>query len=261
MTGETAPEPQGWARTFKQMYDGWFAPEIERRRSAGSLAEPFYLYIAQALFPPDGPSRVLLNEEVSGNALMRANRPVEKGDQVLTSDLESIEKYELPDELLDNGHFTIIRSGEQWGMFFNFLSGRAKARDMLQLAAEFLDTSIASAAKGHDGPAVDNLYSASELASKAELILHRSQAASARNHKAVASSINAWAKLGNIDAAFVALFNKLGQQRPNARYSDRKRRPPAPAQDDFDLVRAVIDRGIQRVGKAIEDSDEILAQK
>lgn len=256
MVGEDTPEPQGWDRTFKQMYDGWFAPEIERRRHAGLLVDPFHLQMAQALFPPEGASRVLLNEEVRGTALMRANRPIEKGERVLTTDLDLIEKYELPDELLDNGHFTIIRTGERWGMFFNFLSGRAKAKDMLELATEFLDASMASAAKGHDGPAVDNLYSASELASKAELILHRSRATNARNHRAVASSINAWAKLGNIDAAFVALFNKLGQQRPNARYSDRKRRPPAPTQDDFDLVRAVIDRGSLQVAKAVDDPNE-----
>jgi hypothetical protein len=118
MTGENTPEPQGWDRTFKQMYDGWFAPEIERRREAGLLVEPFHLHIAQALFPPEGASRVLLNEEVRGTAKVQANRPIEKGDQVLSTDLELIEKYELPDELLDYGHFTIIRTGQRWGMFF-----------------------------------------------------------------------------------------------------------------------------------------------
>lgn len=256
MADEEVIEPQGWERTFKQMYDGWFSPEIERRRNAGSLAQPFHLHIAQALFPPDGATQILLNEEVRGKASFKANRPIEKGEQILTTDLELIEKYELPDELLDNGHFTIIRVGERWGMHFNYLSGRAKAKDMLELAKEFLTASIKSAESGHSGPAVDNLYSASELASKAELILHRSQAGTAKNHKAVASSINAWAKLGNIDAAFVALFNKLGQQRPNARYSDRNRRPPAPTEDDFDLVRAVIDRGLTRVAKAVSDPSE-----
>lgn len=252
MASSDAPEAQGWQRTFNQMYEGWFKPEIERRREAETLPANFDLYMAQALFPPEGQTRILLNDEVRGEALLRAPRPVTKGDSVLLSDLEYIETFELPDELLDNGHFTIIRAGQRWGMFFNFLSGRAKAKDMFELASEYLAASISSAAKGHDGPAVDNLFSATELASKAELILHRSRAGTAKKHKAVASSINAWAKLGNIDVAFVALFNRLGRQRPNARYGDKARRPPAPDQDDFDLVQAVIERGFQRVSKATE---------
>lgn len=224
----TPPEmpPEGWARTFNQMYEGWFLPEIERRAAIGTLPDPFALYAAQALFPPEGSTRILLNDEVRGAGLMRAQRPIAKGEPVLHSDLEGLEAYELPDELLDNGHFTIIRVGERWGMFFNFLSGRAKARDMLELAAEYLLASEGSAAKGHDGPAVDTLFSAAELVSKAELILLRSPAAKGKTHRTVASGINAWAKLGNIDVAFVALFNRLAHERPSARYGDKKHRPP-----------------------------------
>jgi HEPN domain-containing protein len=166
--------------------------------------------------------------------------------------LAHIERFELPDELLDNGHFTIIRAGEGWHMFFNFLSGRAKANDMLELASEFLATALSSKEKGHSGPAVDNLFSASELISKAELILHRSRAVKSKRHGLIASEINAWARLGNIDAAFVALFNKLSRQRPNARYSDKENRPPTPDQESFDLVQAMIDRGLERIGKATD---------
>ncbi len=241
---------EGWARTFNQMYEGWFQPEIERRAASGSLPAPFVLFAAQALFPPEGATRILLNEEVEGEGLIRAPRAVVKGEPVLHSDLANLEAYELPDELLDNGHFTIIRAGDRWGMFFNFLSGRAKARDLLELGSEYLAASEASASKRHDGPAVDTLFSAVELASKAELILLRSPAAKGKTHGTVARAINASAKLGNIDVAFVALFNRLGRERPSARYGDKKHRPLAPELSDFDLVRAVIERGIERVEKA-----------
>lgn len=256
MENSDIPEAQGWQRTFNQMYEGLFKPEIDRRRESGALDEDFNLYMAQALFPPDGPTQVLLNEEVCGEALLRASRPMTKGDPVPLSELEHIETFELPDELLDNGHFTIVRVGPRWAMFFNFLSGRAKAKDMLELASQFLEAALASAERGHDGPAVDNLYSSAELASKAELILHRNPAAKAKTHGSVAASINAWAKLGNIDTAFVALFNKLGQQRPNARYSDKDRRPPMPSEDDFDLVHAIIDRGLRRVAKSTDRDND-----
>ncbi len=241
---------EGWERTFAQMFGIYFGPEIERRRVAGTLPGDFFLYFAQVLFPLDGKNRVLLNDEVKGEGVMRANRDVAKGEGIYITDLEFLERFELPDDLLDCGHFTIVRSGDGWRMFFNFLSGRAKAADMLELASQFLDAAVASAAKGHAGPSVDNLFSAAELVSKSELILHRSNAVTSKKHGAIASAINAWAKLGNIEAAFVDLFNRLGRQRPSARYGDAEHRPPIPDEDSFELVRTVINRGRERVARA-----------
>jgi hypothetical protein len=239
-----------------QAWGLWFGPEIERRRTAGSLPAWFTLYMAQALVPPDGKLRVLLNDEVKAEALLRAPRPIQKGEPVYSNDLQHIERFELPDELLDSAHFTIVRAGEGWHMFFNFLSGRAKAKDMLELASEFLEAALSARDKGHSGPAVDNLFSACELTSKAELIIHRNPAASSKSHGSVSSQINLWGRLGNIDAAFVKLFNTLGEQRQNARYGDKEHRPPIPEHDEFDVVRTVIERGLGKVGKATDRPGE-----
>jgi hypothetical protein len=59
-----------------------------------------------------------------------------------------------------------------------------------------------------------------------------------------------WARLGNINAAFVALFNKLSQHPPFARYGNKNDRPPMPDQESFEVVQAVIERSLERVGKA-----------
>jgi hypothetical protein len=260
MSGESSHEGQspvwenleGWDRTLAQMWEIFFRPEIERRQAGGSSLVNISLYMAQVLFPPKGENRILLNDEVKGEGLMRTPRSIQKGDPVQLTELQYIECFELPDDLLDNGHFTIIRAGEGWRVFFNFLRGRAKAKDLLELAGQFLEAALSSSSKGHAGPAVDNLFSASELISKAELILHRSHAGNSKRHGMVASEINAWGRLGNIDAQFVALFNKLSHQRPNARYGNRENRPIAPDQDSFDLVRAMIERGLERVGKATD---------
>jgi len=249
--GADVTEGQAFAnQAFTSMWDMYFKPEIERREAAGEIKDGFHLYMAQALFPPEGEARILLNEEVEGVALMRAPRVVEKGDPVFVADMQHVERFDLPDELLDNGYFTVIRAGAGWNMYFNFLSGRAKAKDVLELAAEFLEAARHSCRLGNAGPSVDNLYSAAELVSKAELILHRSRAVKSKKHSLIASEINAWAKLGNIDAAFVALFNKLAQQRPNARYGDKPHRPAAPDEDSLDLVAAMIDRGMANIAKA-----------
>jgi hypothetical protein len=256
----TEESPDGWNRTLTQMWALYLQPEIDRRRASGSLPEHFFVYIAQVLFSPDERIRVLLNDEVQGEGLMRAPRNIQKGEPLQSTDLQYMELFELPDELLDNGHFTIIRAGDGWRMFFNFLSGRAKAKNMLELAEQFLESARSSANNGHAGPAVENLFTACELASKAELILYRNPAVKAKTHGPVASEINKWARLGNIEAAFVALFNKLSQQRPFARYGNKDDRPPIPDQDSFDVVLAAIERGRERVSKATDrpiDSPEV----
>jgi hypothetical protein len=252
---KTLPQ-EGWQITFNQMWELYFGPELERRKADGRITDPdFAVYMAQVLFPVEGAIQVRLNEEVKGEAHVRANRAFEPDDPVYVDDLRSIEIYELPDELLDSGHFTIFCSGEGWKMIFNFLSGRAKARDMLNLAHQFLDASQHSQTKGHSGPAVENLFTSAELISKAELILHRNRAVTAKSHGAVASAINAWSKLGNIDAAFVSLFNRLTQRRPNARYGDTDSRPPMPETEDYEVIEAMIQRGLEKVGKATDRID------
>lgn len=241
-------ESEGWERTLKQMWEMYIYPEIMRR----CLPEGFNLIAAQALFPPTGPSSVLLNEEVRGSALLRAPRNISAGEAVRQSDVQHIERYELPDDLIDNGHFTMIQGEGGWRVFFNFLSGRGKAKDILLLSAQFHEAAVASAERGHAGPSVENLFSAVELVSKAELILHRSKAATAKKHGTISSEINAWARLGNMDSRFVELFNRLSNVRPNARYGDATHRPPVPDKESFDLVAAMIERGLRRVSSATE---------
>jgi len=248
----TGLDEEGAKRTFDQMWEMYFGPEIANRQSDGRLSADFKVYIAQVLFPPNGNFRVLLNEEVEGVGLLRAPRAIEAGESVTLADLANIEAFDLPDELLDHGHFTIIYLGGSWRIVFNFQTGRAKSKDRLVNASHFLDAARASVEKGHAGPAVENLFAACELTAKAELILHRDNAANAKTHGSLASAINAWARLGNVDGAFVSLFNKLGQQRPNARYGDAESRPPSPTLEDIELVRMVIERGFQRVRKATD---------
>lgn len=243
---------EGWDRTLAHMWEIAFGPELERRKRAGLVEDDFYLYIAQFLQTPDGKTKVLFNEEVRGTALIESSHAFTEGQAITIDDLTHVENFDLPDDLLDCGHFTVFRAGAGWRIVFNFLSGRAKARDMFELADQYLQASITSSEKGYAGPAVDNLYSAAELVSKAELILHRSAAAKSKSHGMIASEINAWARLGNIEQAFVALFNKLGQQRPNARYGDKENRPSIPNAESYDLVRAMIERGIERVASSID---------
>jgi hypothetical protein len=66
--------------------------------------------------------------------------------------------------------------------------------------------------------AVDTLFSACELTSKAELVSSSSMELSSKSHASIGSRLNSWGKLGNIDAAFVHLFNHLHDLGPRFRY-------------------------------------------
>ena len=256
MIEPTADDPYpgliGPERTLAHLWDLSIGPEIAKRQAAGILPPDYVPFIAQVLYPVEGPNRVLLDDEVKGVGLMRAQRAVKAGEAMTFNDLAHLEAFELPNDLIDHGHFTIIRRPDGWGMHFNFKSGRGKAQDMLRLAQQFLDASRHSAANGHAGPAVDTLFSAAELISKAELILHRNPAVQTKKHDPIKSAINAWSKLGNIDAAFVALYNRLHRDRPNARYGDEANRPPAPSFEDFELVAAVIEQTLNKTSSALD---------
>ena len=249
---EAAQKEMG-ERLLAQAFELWFNPEIERRAAAGTLPDEFTLYAAQALFPPEGENRVRLNDELTGVMLVVVQRAVEKGEQVMLSDLAEALRYELDDADMDCGHLTVIRRGESWMIDFNFQSGRAKAADMLKLADQYHAAAAACVEQGLEGPAVDNLFSACELSAKAELILHRSAAVKAKSHDPLKSAINAWGRLGNIDPAFVRIFNLMGQQRADARYKGAEAaKGLMPTADQLEIVKAVIERGIWQVGRATD---------
>ncbi|WP_349359321.1 hypothetical protein [Stappia sp.] len=250
---EDSTDPiERWERTLSHAWELWFAPEIEKRRHAGIIKENFKVYSAQFLQHPNGIEQVFFNEEVRGIAKVKFSKDIRKGDIVYHKDISEIYEIDLPDYLLDFQHFTVIHMADEINISFNFLSGRSRARDLFDLANQFLKTANLSAMKGYEGPAVDNLFSASELISKAELILHRNAAASSKSHGPISSEINKWRKLGNIDSRFVKLFNNLAQQRQAARYGDAEHRPHIPSSENFELVQLMIERGLQRVTRSTE---------
>lgn len=247
------PQKDMGERLLAQAFELWFNPEMERRATAGLLGDDFALYAAQVLFPPEGDNRIRLNDEITGVMVVAAHRAVERGEHVTLSDLAGVQRYELDDTDLDCGHLTIIQRGKSWMIDFDFLSGRAKAADILRLADQYHAAAIVCVQRALDGPAVDNLFSACELAAKAELILHRSSAVKAKTHDPLKSAINAWGKLGNIDPAFVSIFNALGQQRADARYNGADAaKGLMPTLESIAIVKAVIERGLWHVGRSTD---------
>ena len=227
---------------MRQADELWWAPEMERRNRMSTIDDNFTISMAQALFLPNGSVVVRFNHEVRGIANVRASRRIEKGGHVYQSDLDGPESFDLLDEDLDCGHFTMINGTNGWFLTFNFLRSRSLCAKLLGSAKEFSDVAQFSMRHGKSRPAVDTLYSACELVSKAQLILSSMLDWTAKSHRAIQSEINKWRCHGNINANFVDLFNKLGELRPSCRYEGASIEHALLSQKEFALVEAEITR-------------------
>lgn len=243
---EIPPGIVGSQRTILHMFQIAFAPEIRRRISSGQLGDYFFLNAAQLVQPEHGENTVRLNDEIRGLALVRASRTVHKGEQAFLSDLKGLVSFDLAEDELDSGHFTMLWDGEGWFVTFDFRAGRAKCSEMLKNASEFLEVATLSSARGFVGPSVDNLFSACELVSKAHLILHRSPGARSRKHGPIRSAINNWRRFGNVNEEFVNLFNQISAARSPARYNFRSR-VQLPSQSDLLIVEREINNLMKQV--------------
>jgi uncharacterized protein (UPF0332 family) len=205
-------------RTFQQMFNLFFDPEIRRRQAAGLLPIPFTVHKAQVIFVEGQPPKVRLNDEVTISLIVRTPRAVQRGDTINESEIENIEGFEL--ELADSnaGHFTILPFNGGWRMLFDFRRNKGTAANLVRRAEEFLNVAEHAFSQKLYAPYVDNLFSACELLAKAHLIT-TAEAASLKSHGTIHSRINQWSKMGNVDEEFVKTLNKMARARSSARYS------------------------------------------
>jgi hypothetical protein len=234
---EIPDEIDGWNRTIVHMHQICFSPEIRRRFEAGVLPEGFLLWGAQLLQPHGGGQVVRINEELRGVPYLRTGRAVEKGESVKLSDLSGLEYFDLEDDELDSGHFTIFWTGSSWVGSFDFRSGRAKCQSLVEKSLIFLKATRLSVNDGLAEPAIDTLHTACELLAKSRLILSHVPADKWKSHGSVASAINREGRMGNIDASFLELFNRLSDIRGHAKYAAGYS-AELPAIDWLDLVQA-----------------------
>lgn len=239
----------GMKRMLEQAFELWVNPEIERRRTAGEIGEDFVLTAAQRLQWPDGRISVRLNDEIKGIASTRVTRDVEEGEAVYLSDLQGLEAFDLLDEELDCGHWTMLWTGKSWFVGFNFLSQRGRCLDLIYKAEQFLQAATDACSRQHAAVAVDTLFSACELVAKAELVSSHQVDLSAKTHGSISSQLNRWRKMGNVEGAFVDLFNVLGGLRGRYRYDAQVSDPTPVSVEDLQLVEAMISASRRRIGK------------
>jgi uncharacterized protein (UPF0332 family) len=217
-TADIPDDVVGPERTLLQMFRLYVEPEIKRRQSSRSLPDQFLVVKVQVLFFDGRPSEVRLNDEVKISLVIKAPRAIQAGEAISLSEIQHIEASELDLPDADAGHFTAIAFNNQWLIFFDFRQNKLKASNLVERADQFCASAEHALGQEHLGPAIDNLFSACELAAKARLITSAMVRSDAKSHGSIHSRINIWGKLGNVDRAFVEMFNELSRNREAARY-------------------------------------------
>jgi len=113
----------------------------------------------------------------------------------------------------------LLLIGDRWYGSFDFRYNRGKAAELLSAAEEFFQSGSAALAAGRRRPAIDNLYSAAELAAKAFVIsMPLPGESDSTSHGQVQKRFNMFSRHGNIETEQRKAFNALSDARATARY-------------------------------------------
>src|SRR5215213_9559657 len=124
---------------------------------------------------------IRLKGEVNGLLIAHYKGSGKKlGEQVMENEVEDILDFKLTKKVNDVfRHAMIIQLKGDWWIFFEFREkGQAnlkKAKECLQTAQDFCLAAVILSEQGLYRPAVDSLYSATELANSAQLWISMSQ--------------------------------------------------------------------------------------
>lgn len=218
-TTESAGSADIGERFLSQVFEFWVNPEIERRRTAGTLPNGFELRGAQVIMNVGEPTIVRLNDEIRAFLLTKINKPVEKGQVAYWDDITSIEDIQLTDVDPNAGHVTVFRVGQGWAVLFDFRYNAERIRAVLEAADEFFSAAEAARSKRHRRAFMENLFAATELTAKGRLLMEPDERLlTSKKHGFIGSKMNRHAHLGNVDQEFVDLLNELTRERGTARY-------------------------------------------
>ena len=144
----------------------------------------------------------------------------EIGLQLDDSDLEMSQLYLPENEYPNAAHATFIRNTSgRWFIAFDFRYNRTLAKQHFVRAREFFSTASVAAEQGYVAVCVDLLYSACELAVKAQLLsLPETKLAQKASHRGIAHHALRYSTSGAIAPSAPTALNKLQALRDRARY-------------------------------------------
>ncbi len=196
----------------------WVLPEIQKRKKENRISDKFSLKCAQIIFSKArGWNKVRLNNEVKAIMKVKANKPKNKGDAVYDSEITNIESIELTKQDPNCGHITLLQLNGLWIVSFNFVYNKAKSKERIVAASEFLESAEENIKNNRLRPFFENSFACAELLTEAILITFFNQT-DLTNHRSRLSKMQGWAKLGNVKPEFPSTLKRLTSLRSSARY-------------------------------------------
>jgi hypothetical protein len=224
---ERAMDAEGTQVFLKQIDKLWLRPAIEARQRSGELPDDFAPCRVQIIFHNGRPAEVRLDTEVRMRVSASITRPHAVGDQVSLDDLDALHSIELTDLDPNAGHITIVLYRDRWYLAFDFRYHATSSREHLAAARDFLETAADALEKGRLRVMIEDLYAATELMAKAELMPHDQTIATGRDeavqllpnqHSHRRDRYTHWAELGNTERQHAELLIHLTRLRRQARY-------------------------------------------
>jgi uncharacterized protein (UPF0332 family) len=164
------------------------------------------------------------NEQIVGVMQFRADAdtplPIEKGQKLQLADLGEIVGMQLTTEYANAGHLTAIVQKGIWYLMFDFRYNSERIARSIEVARQFHSAAESAKKNGHLNAALENLFTAVEIAAKSYLMIHPDERLLEKHgHGFVASEFNRYGgKFGNVERKYVTLLNKLAELRGQARY-------------------------------------------
>ena len=219
------PEPDFGQQVISQFDEIFWQPEIERRGGPGEVGP---IHKALAILAPGEPTKVLFNDEFEAKVTIRTKRAIVEGEFVTPEDMDGAEDLE-PMGVDPNAGWACIAvlPNGQAMLSFDFRRNRGRSGERVARAEEFAATARSALDAGRLGPALDNAFTAAELAVTAEALLLESNAPEdaprGRNpHGKRREWLKGWTELGNAPTSFSQTLGRLAQVRSRARYAERE---------------------------------------
>jgi len=208
--------PEATEPLIEQIFELWVEPELNRR---GMSIDPVDIRKVVVEFIPGRSVHVLVNDEADIVAEVRATRPIAAGEAITFADFDEIRAIRPFEVGPDSGWVCFAVIGQSRIVAFDFRRNRQRARKLLALATQFLETAKDSERSARLHPAIECAYAAAELAVVAQMMVVGHDEPP-RDHRERREWWSAWTKLGNAPQEHGRALADLAKRRAAARYGE-----------------------------------------
>lgn len=207
-----------------RFFEMYIADEVEQPKADGRLPPTFTaedLYAAQAIFNPEEPPVVRLNDEVKYRVVEHTLYGVDDRGHLNYADVTNRKQIELTGDDLNAGHGTLIRRSDGvWYFTVGLLKNSKRIRQYTDVAREFLASAEGAYTDKRWRAFVENLYTAVEQLAKALLLAHADtlELVRADNHSFPRAQFNIARRQDSSLMLYADTYNWLHKNRNRARY-------------------------------------------